>query len=102
MSASKVHRSYFRPVPVSLQAWAKWTLTHHSRRFAQHPTFLFLLYDVQQRRQAALGNSFVVKRKDWETAQTAISSLTFDRLDAAARYIQTIASKVPQSFGPAT
>jgi hypothetical protein len=105
-----------RPVPVSLQAWAKWALTHHSRRFAQHPTFLFLLYDVQQRRQAALGNSFVVKRKDWETAQTAISSLTFDRLDAAAksvletgthndptirlleRHIQSIASKVPQSF----
>src|SRR6267378_4843118 len=77
---------------------------------------MFLLYDVQQRRQAALGNSFVVKRKDWETAQSAISSLTFDRLDAAAksvletgthndptirlleRHIQTIASKVPQSF----
>ena len=58
----------------------------------------------------------MVKRKDWETAQTAISSLTFDRLGAAAksvletgthndptirlleRHIQTIASKVPQSF----
>jgi len=55
----------------------------------------------------------VVKRKDWETA---ISSLTFDRLEAAAKsvhetgthndptiqlleyHIQSIASKVPQSF----
>jgi hypothetical protein len=58
----------------------------------------------------------VVKRKDWETAQEAISSLTFNRLEAAARsvhetgthndptirllerHIQSIASQVPQSF----
>jgi hypothetical protein len=85
-------------------------------RFAQHPTFLYLLYDVQQRRLAALGNSIVVKRKDWETAQAAISLLSFERLEAAAksvletntyndptillleRHIQSIASQVPQSF----
>jgi hypothetical protein len=69
------------------------------------------------RRQAALGNSVVVKRRDWETARAAINSLTFDRLAAAAkaveetnkhsdqtirlleRQIQSIASRVPQSFG---
>ena len=74
------------------------------------------MYDVVQRRQAALGNSIVVKRKDWESAQAAISTLTFDRLAAAAKsvqetnshddpiitqlenQIQTIASQVPQSF----
>ena len=57
-----------------------------------------------------------MKRKDWETAQAAISTLTFDRLEAAAksvqetgthddptirlleRHIQSIASQVPQSF----
>lgn len=57
-----------------------------------------------------------MKRKDWETAQEAISSLTFDRLEAAARsvhetgthndptirllecHIQSIASQVSQSF----
>jgi hypothetical protein len=26
-----------RPVPVSLQAWAKWTLTHHGRRYVSNP-----------------------------------------------------------------
>ena len=69
------------------------------------------------RRQAALGNSIVVKRKDWETARATIDLLTFDQLAAAAkevqetnkhsdqtiqlleRQIQTIASQVPQSFG---
>ena len=57
-----------------------------------------------------------MKRKDWDTAQTAISSLTFDRLEAAAKsvhdtnshhdpairllehHVQSIASQVPQSF----
>jgi len=85
-------------------------------RFARHPTFLYLIYDVLQRRQAALGNSILVKRKDWESARSGISSLTFNRLAAAAksvletnthndpiilaleRQIQTIASQVPQSF----
>lgn len=85
-------------------------------RFARHSTFLYLVYDVLQRRQAALGHSFMVKRKDWETVQAAISSLTFDRLAAAAKsilennsysdstiqqleeQIQSIASQVPQSF----
>lgn len=37
-------------------------------RFTGHPTFLYLVYDVLQRRQAALRNSIVVKRKDWDTA----------------------------------
>ena len=74
------------------------------------------MYDVLQRRQAALGHSIAVKRKDWEHAKAAISSLTFDQLAAAAksireththndptiklleRLIQTVASQVPQSF----
>ena len=72
---------------MSLQAWAKWTLSHHSRellprfrvtnpfRFAQHHTFLFLIYDVLQRRQAALGNSIVVKRKDWESGSNFVPHL---------------------------
>ena len=29
-----------------------------------------------------------MKRKDWETAQAAISTLTFDRLEAAAKSVQ--------------
>ena len=78
--------------------------------------FLYLMYDVLQRREAALGNFLSVKQKDWERAQAAISSLTFDRLAAAARsihdkgthddptiavlerQIQNIASQIPQSF----
>ena len=61
----------------------------------------------------------MVKRKDWESTQAAITTLTFDRLAAAAKsvhetnthndptirllegQIQTIASQVPQSFARA-
>ena len=74
------------------------------------------MYDVLQRRQAALGHSIAVKRKDWEHAKAAISSLTFDQLAAAAKFIrkththsdsiikllkhliQTVASQVSQFF----
>jgi hypothetical protein len=90
----------------------------NENRFARHPTFLYLIYDVIQRRQAALGNFIMVKqKKNWQSVQAAISTLTFDRLTAAAKsvletgshndptirrlegLIQTIASQVPQSFG---
>src|SRR6202044_681202 len=40
------HKDPQRTENVSLEAWGKWTLQHHSRRFAKHPTFMFLLYDI--------------------------------------------------------
>jgi Helitron helicase-like domain at N-terminus/PIF1-like helicase len=77
---------------------------------------MYLLYDVIQRRKAALGNSMFVKRGDYEHVQAIITSLTRDQLLAAARSlrstqttadpairvlrqaIQTVAAKVPNSF----
>ena len=58
-----------------------------SYSFAQHSTFLYLIYDVLRRRDAALANSVTVKRKDWKSAQAAISSLTFGRLASAAKSV---------------
>lgn len=77
---------------------------------------MYLLYDVIQRRKAALGNSLLVKRGDYEAVQEVISSLTYERLVAAARSlrvsqttsdpaigilrrsIQAVAARVPNSF----
>lgn len=88
-----------------------------ANRFARHPTFLYLIYDVLRRRHAALGNLIAVKKKNWDKVHAIISSLTFDRLATAARLVletgahnnpavrslenlvQLIASQVPQSFG---
>jgi Helitron helicase-like domain at N-terminus len=77
---------------------------------------MYLLYDVIQRRKAAVGNSLLVKRKDYGAVQEVMSSLTHDQLITAAqslrvsqktsdpaiailrRSIQTIAGRVPNSF----
>ena len=77
---------------------------------------MYLLYDVIQRRKSALGNSLLVKRGDYDAVQDVISSLTYERLIAAAeslrstqttsdpaiatlrRAIQTVAAQVPNSF----
>jgi Helitron helicase-like domain at N-terminus len=85
-------------------------------RFARHPTFIYLLYDVIQRRKSALGNSLLVKRSDYQALQDVIASLSLERLLAAAeslrttqktsdpaiailqRAIQAVAARVPNSF----
>lgn len=77
---------------------------------------MYLLYDVIQRRKAALGNSLLVKRDDYNAVQDVISSLTQEQLISAAqslreskttsdpaiailrRAIQAVAARVPNSF----
>ena len=77
---------------------------------------MYLLYDVMQRRRSALGNSLLVKRGDYRAVQELMSSLSYERLIAAAqslretqttsdpaittlrRAIETVASRVPNSF----
>jgi Helitron helicase-like domain at N-terminus len=77
---------------------------------------MYLLYDVIQRRKSALSNSMLVKRGDYHAVQEIISSLTYERLVAAAQSlhstqktsdpaiatlrhaIETVATRVPNSF----
>jgi len=64
----------------------------NKNRFAQHSIFLYLIYNVQQHCQAALENSISVEQKNWDDVQTAISSLIFDQLAAAAKSVLEINS----------
>jgi helitron helicase-like protein/PIF1-like helicase len=77
---------------------------------------MYLIYDVLQLRRSSLGNSLLVKRRDWESAERDIASLTVDQLQEAAkavsegrlvenptiqrlqRSILTIGMQVPESF----
>jgi Helitron helicase-like domain at N-terminus/PIF1-like helicase len=77
---------------------------------------MYLLYDVLQLRRSSLGNSLLVKRRDWESAERDIASLTVDQLQEAAkaisegrlvenptilrlqRSILTIGMQVPESY----
>ncbi|KAH6691788.1 hypothetical protein BKA61DRAFT_625183 [Leptodontidium sp. MPI-SDFR-AT-0119] len=68
-------------------AFAEWALSHHSRRFARHKTFMYLLYDVLQLRSSSLGNALLVKRRDWRSAEEDVASLTIDQLEDAAKAI---------------
>ncbi|OKO94694.1 ATP-dependent DNA helicase pfh1 [Penicillium subrubescens] len=105
-----------RTIPVSLAAFADWALRHHSRRFARHKTFMYLLYDVIQLRKSSMGNGFLVKRQNWQSTMNDIASLTVNQLQDAAktaaagqkiedliirrllRNIETIGMQVPGSF----
>ena len=111
------HKDSRRTEDVSLQAWAKWTLKHHSRRFAKHPTFLFLLYDVIFLRQSSLGNFLQVKKGYWDSVKHDFSTLTSVELQQAAtdlqsgrpcsnpkiqqlmRDVRLISTYTPESFG---
>ena len=74
---------------ISLQAWAKWALSHHSRRFAQHLVFMYVVYDVVQRRAAALGYSLLVKSQRWLQTQELIAGITHKQLCKAAELVKT-------------
>ncbi|KFZ23650.1 hypothetical protein V502_01866 [Pseudogymnoascus sp. VKM F-4520 (FW-2644)] len=106
-----------RTLKVSLIAFANWALNHHSRRFARHKTFMYLLYDVSQLRSSSLGNTLLIKRQNWRSTVDDIRSLTVNQLQDAAtklaggdviiddpvirrlqRSIVTIGMHVPGSF----
>ena len=77
---------------------------------------MYLVYDVLQLRRSSLGNSLLVKRCDWESAEHDIASLTVEQLQEAAkaisegrlienptiqrlqRSILTIGMQVPESY----
>ncbi|KAI3286470.1 hypothetical protein DTO002I6_8141 [Penicillium roqueforti] len=76
-----------RTIPVWLAAFADWALRHHSRRFARHKTFMYLLYDVIQLRKSSMGNGFLVKRQNWQSTMNDITSLTVNQLQDAAKML---------------
>ena len=73
-----------RPIPVSLEQYTKWAMTHHSHQFARHPLFPYVMYDMILLRQSTVGN-FLQSRKDyWVRAQADILSVSSDDLRTTA------------------
>lgn len=58
----------------------------HSRRFAQHTTFLYLLYNVIRLRDSSLGHSLLTKRADGDRVHQALSNLTAEKLQTLAAH----------------
>lgn len=85
-------------------------------RFAKHHAFLFLLYDVINRRRSGLGYHLLKKTRFWEETHAQVDSLSLEDLNKAAaeikttgkctnpailtleRYVQIVASRSPHSF----
>ena len=66
-----------RPIPVSLEEFTKWAMTHHSHRFARRPIFPYVMILL---RQSTVGN-FLQSMKDyWTRAQADILSVSSDEL----------------------
>ncbi len=73
-----------RSTKVSLHAWPKWALSHHSRRFAQHPIFMYIIYNVLQRRTTSLGYILLLKPNQWTETQSLIANISHNDLCEAA------------------
>ena len=85
-------------------------------RYARHPTFMFLLYDLIQRRSSSLGYNLLVKKRNWSDTYKVVNDILHDCLRAAAteikvtnkytdpdivtleQQVRTIASRVPHSY----
>jgi len=50
---------------VSFQMWVRYLLNHHSRRFVQHPWFMFLAFNIYIRREASSQSHLIVSKKSW-------------------------------------
>ncbi|KAG8720194.1 hypothetical protein FRC09_009959 [Ceratobasidium sp. 395] len=55
-----------RPVALSLNAQARWSLEYHDRRFRYHPTFMFTAFGILQRRQGLLSAKLQMRRRDFD------------------------------------
>ena len=71
-------------------------LRHYSRRFACHPQFMFLAFDVLSRQQSSIGSKIVAKRKDWARKVAAIQKLSKEDLSNAAEDLKK--GKKPHSL----
>ncbi len=87
-----------------METWAKWMIQHYSHRyvyivqiieqanfnyrFARHPVFMFVVYDIIHRRKAALEYSLLVKLGMWKKTKELIREIIYAQLTAAATEIK--------------
>ncbi len=83
-----------RPVKLSLMQHTRWLFSYHDRRFRTHPTCLFAICNIQQRRQALSSAKIQMARKDFDQDSRLFSSITVDQLRHAADEEQ---QKLPRS-----
>ncbi|EJT68919.1 hypothetical protein GGTG_13511 [Gaeumannomyces tritici R3-111a-1] len=68
---------------MNLEAWAKLVLQRHGGRFATHPVFAFLVFNMGVRSRNGRVSLASLRRKDFAEAECIIRSLTGTRIERA-------------------
>lgn len=82
------HSDKREPV-ISLKLWIRYLLQHHSRRFAQHSTFIFLAYNLLQRMDASLGSKIITSKSNWLNLQRILGELSCSDFEQIKKEVHT-------------
>ncbi len=77
----------FSLVSSSCVGWFNWQ-TVITFRYAHHPVFMFVVYDIIHRRKVALGYSLLIKSGMWEKTEKLICKIIHAQLIAVATKIK--------------
>ncbi|CAF4095943.1 unnamed protein product [Rotaria magnacalcarata] len=72
-----------RPSPASLNQHIRYLLAYEDQRFEKHHSFMFVLFNIMQRRQACWNASLMASRPYFQDTATDLQTLTSKEIEAA-------------------
>ena len=72
-----------RPMPVSLSQHIRYLLAYDDQRFERHHSFMFVLFNMMQRRQACWNASLMASRPYFQDTATDLQTLTSKEIEVA-------------------
>ena len=72
-------------VKIGFEEHVRWVLQYHDRRFRKHRSFPFVVFGIQQKRDALTSARIQMRRRDFQRDAMLLTSLTFDDLREAER-----------------
>ncbi len=85
-----------RPVPVSFNQHIRYLLAYDDQRFEKHHSFMFVLFNIMQRRQACWNATLMASRPYFQDAASDLQTLTSKEIEAA------LVSVTKKTFSSAT
>lgn len=72
-----------RQVKVSFAAHVRWCLQYYDRRFATHHSFPFVVFGIEQKRQALKSARLQMQRRNFEADARTLSTITYHDMEKA-------------------
>jgi DNA-binding HxlR family transcriptional regulator len=73
-----------RPVQLSLNDHARWSLEYHDRRFRYHHSFIFTVFGIQHKWQGMILCKIQMKQRSFDNIAQTLSTITLANLRRAA------------------